>query len=59
MKVPEEKVIDLIAQHGNTSSSSIPLSIAKSADKFKKGDTIGLCAFGGGFTFGAAVMEVE
>jgi 2-oxoisovalerate dehydrogenase E1 component len=59
LKVPDGKVIDLIAQHGNTSSSSIPLSIAKSADKFKPGDTIGLCAFGGGFTFGAAVMEVE
>lgn len=59
LKVPDGKVIDLIAQHGNTSSSSIPLSIAKSADKFKKGDTIGLCAFGGGFTFGAAVMEVQ
>lgn len=59
LKVSDDKVIDLIAQHGNTSSSSIPLSIAKSADKFKPGDTIGLCAFGGGFTFGAAVMEVE
>ncbi|MBX2851719.1 MAG: beta-ketoacyl-ACP synthase 3 [Phycisphaeraceae bacterium] len=59
LKVPGDKVIDLIAEHGNTSSSSIPLSIAKSADKFKQGDTIGLCAFGGGFTFGAAVMEVE
>ncbi|MGB0767246.1 MAG: beta-ketoacyl-ACP synthase 3 [Phycisphaeraceae bacterium] len=59
LKVPDDKVIDLIAEHGNTSSSSIPLSIAKSAAKFKPGDTIGLCAFGGGFTFGAAVMEVE
>ncbi|MEM6506113.1 MAG: beta-ketoacyl-ACP synthase 3 [Planctomycetota bacterium] len=59
LKVPDEKVIDLIAEHGNTSSSSIPLSIAKSAIKFNAGDTIGLCAFGGGFTFGAAVMEVE
>ncbi len=59
LKVPDEKVIDLIAQHGNTSSSSIPLSIAKSAHRFSKGDTIGLCAFGGGFTFGAAVMGVE
>lgn len=59
LKVPGDKVIDLIAEHGNTSSSSIPLSIAKSVDKFKPGDTIGLCAFGGGFTFGAAVMEVE
>ena len=59
LQVPQDKVIDLIAQHGNTSSSSIPLSISKSAHKFKKGDTIGLCAFGGGFTFGAAVMGVE
>ena len=59
LKVSDDKVIDLIAEHGNTSSSSIPLSIAKSAAKFNPGDTIGLCAFGGGFTFGAAVMEVE
>ena len=59
LKVPEDKVIDLIAEHGNTSSSSIPLSIAKSSHRFKAGDTIGLCAFGGGFTFGAAVIGVE
>jgi len=59
LKVPTEKVIDLIAEHGNTSSSSIPLSIAKSSHRFKPGDTIGLCAFGGGFTFGAAVMGVQ
>lgn len=59
LKVPHEKVIDLLANHGNTSSSSIPLSICKSYDQFEKGDTIGVCAFGGGFTFGAGVMTVE
>ena len=59
LKVPHEKVVDLLAQHGNTSSSSIPLSICKSYDRFAKGDTIGVCAFGGGFTFGAGVMTVE
>jgi len=59
LKVPHEKVIDLLANHGNTSSSSIPLSICKSYDRFEKGDTVGVCAFGGGFTFGAGVMTVE
>ncbi|MEM9415356.1 MAG: beta-ketoacyl-ACP synthase 3 [Planctomycetota bacterium] len=59
LKVPHEKVIDLLANHGNTSSSSIPLSICKSYDKFAVGDTVGVCAFGGGFTFGAGVMTVE
>lgn len=59
LKVPPEKVVDLLATHGNTSSSSIPLSICKSYDRFEKGDTIGVCAFGGGFTFGAGVMTVE
>lgn len=59
LNVPHDKVIDLIATHGNTSSSSIPLSISKSAHQFQPGDTLGVCAFGGGFTFGAAVLKVE
>ncbi len=56
--VPLEKVIDMTDIHGNTSSSSIPISIAKSQKKFKSGQKLGVCAFGGGFTFGAAVLEV-
>ena len=58
LKIPEEKIINLIATHGNTSSSSIPISIAKSRDKFRGGDIVGVCAFGGGFTFGAAILEI-
>lgn len=58
LKIPAEKIIDLIAHHGNTSSSSIPLSIAKSTEKFRSGDIVGVCAFGGGFTFGAAILEI-
>lgn len=57
--LPREKVIDMTDVHGNTSSSSIPLSIAKSRGKFIRGQKIGVCAFGGGFTFGAAVLEVK
>jgi 2-oxoisovalerate dehydrogenase E1 component len=58
LKIPEKKIINLIRHHGNTSSSSIPLSIAKSTDKFEPGHIVGVCAFGGGFTFGAAILEI-
>ncbi|MEM6856084.1 MAG: 3-oxoacyl-[acyl-carrier-protein] synthase III C-terminal domain-containing protein, partial [Planctomycetota bacterium] len=58
LKIPEAKIVNLIRHHGNTSSSSIPLSIAKSGDKFRGGHIVGVCAFGGGFTFGAAILEI-
>ena len=58
LKIPEEKIVNLIRNHGNTSSSSIPLSISKSAHLFQPHDIVGVCAFGGGFTFGAAILEI-
>ncbi|MEM1211973.1 MAG: beta-ketoacyl-ACP synthase 3 [Planctomycetota bacterium] len=58
LRIPPHKVVDLIADHGNTSSSTIPLAIAKTAHDWKKGQSVGVCAFGGGFTFGASVLRV-
>lgn len=62
LNVPEAKVIDQIAHCGNTSSSSIPLAIARAlrdgSVTFEPGQTVGAVAFGGGFTFGAAILEV-
>lgn len=46
-----------IRQHGNTSSTSIPLCLAELMPGRKSGETWGLCAFGGGFTFGAGILE--
>src|SRR5207248_1359587 len=46
-------------QRGNTSSCTIPLCLADMADQLKPGHRLGLCAFGGGFTFGAAILEVN
>jgi 2-oxoisovalerate dehydrogenase E1 component len=46
-----------IRDHGNTSSTSIPLCLADLEAKLSPGDRIGLCAFGGGFTFGAGILE--
>ncbi|MCC5829051.1 MAG: beta-ketoacyl-ACP synthase 3 [Phycisphaeraceae bacterium] len=57
LRVPEERVVNAVRHYGNTSSSSIPLCLRDLMDKQKKGSRLGLCAFGGGFTFGAAVVE--
>jgi 3-oxoacyl-[acyl-carrier-protein] synthase III len=45
-----------VRHSGNTSSSTIPMVLAELLNENARG-RIGLCAFGGGFTFGAAVME--
>ncbi|HUG67246.1 MAG TPA: beta-ketoacyl-ACP synthase 3 [Pirellulaceae bacterium] len=46
-----------IRRFGNTSSTSIPLCLSEVLPHAKKGDRFGLCAFGGGFTFGASILE--
>jgi len=46
-----------IKDYGNTSSNSIPVCLAQIWESFEKDQTIGLCAFGGGFTFGATTMK--
>jgi 2-oxoisovalerate dehydrogenase E1 component len=58
--VAADRVVNAIAETGNTSSSSIPLVLAKlvASGKLPSG-TIGLTAFGGGFTFGAALLDIE
>lgn len=50
-------VFSNIRDHGNTSSSSIPLCLADMLSSAKPNDRLGLCAFGGGFTFGAGILE--
>ena len=46
-----------IKHTGNTSSSSIPLSIDQRLDAFNSNDLIGVVAFGGGYTLGATFLE--
>ncbi len=48
-----------IRLHGNTSSSSIPLCLADVLPNITAGNRLGLCAFGGGFTFGAGILEAN
>ncbi|MFL6466514.1 MAG: beta-ketoacyl-ACP synthase III [Pyrinomonadaceae bacterium] len=57
--VPEEKVYSNIAEHGNTSSASIPIAMDECIEsgRIKDGSTVLLTAFGGGVTWGATVMK--
>jgi len=57
--VPEEKVYSNIAEHGNTSSASIPIAIDEcmKSGKIKQGSLVLLTAFGGGVTWGGTVIR--
>ena len=58
LKMPLEKLIVTVDQHGNTSAASIPLALDASvrSGKIKKGDTLMLEGVGGGFTWGAVLL---
>lgn len=59
LKIPFEKVIVTVDQHGNTSAASIPLALdhAVREGKVKKGDVLMLEGVGGGFTWGAVLLK--
>ncbi len=59
LKVPADKLIVTVDQHGNTSAASIPLALDESvrSGKIKKGDTLMLEGVGGGFTWGAVLLD--
>jgi 3-oxoacyl-[acyl-carrier-protein] synthase-3 len=57
--MPMERVILTIAEHGNTSTASVPmaLDVAVRSGKVQRGDLLLLEAFGGGFTWGSALVR--
>lgn len=59
LKVPSERVISNMAQHGNTSAASVPLALdeAVRAGNIKPGDTIATAGFGAGLTWGSAIVK--
>ena len=60
LKLPLEKLIVTVDQHGNTSAASIPLALDESvrSGKIKPGDTVMLEGVGGGFTWGAVLLDL-
>ncbi len=57
--ISAEKVFVNVPEYGNTSAASIPIALdeASRGGRMKAGDTVLLCSFGGGFTWGAALMK--
>ncbi len=57
--LPMERVVLTVAEHGNTSAASIPLALDVAARRgdFGNGDRLLLEGFGGGFTWGGALVE--
>jgi 3-oxoacyl-[acyl-carrier-protein] synthase III len=56
-----ERVIDSIAEYGNTSAASIPIALAEAAwaGRLRPGSKLLLSAFGAGFTWGAGIVDWE
>jgi 2-oxoisovalerate dehydrogenase E1 component len=57
IRCPPEKMFNHIRKYANTSSNTIPFALVELMPQLEKGSLVGLTAFGGGFTFGAAVIE--
>jgi 3-oxoacyl-[acyl-carrier-protein] synthase-3 len=55
--VGNAEFISVIDRYGNTSSASIGLGLDFAWDRFRKGDYIMLIGFGGGLSWGAALIE--
>ena len=59
LKMPMERVVVTIERQGNTSSASVPLALheAVSDGRIRRGQVLLMEAFGGGFTWGSALVR--
>jgi len=60
LKLPMEKVMVTVDQHGNTSAASIPLAldVGVRSGRMQTGQTVLLEGVGGGFTWGAVLLTL-
>jgi 3-oxoacyl-[acyl-carrier-protein] synthase-3 len=61
LDLPPDRVIDCLAEYGNTSAASIPIALSEAASSglLQKGSRVLLSAFGAGLTWGAGIVEWE
>lgn len=59
LKLPKERVFVNIDRYGNTAAASIPLALCEAVrhGRLKRGQTAALVGFGGGFTYGSALLK--
>jgi len=61
LDLPAGRVIDCLADYGNTSAASIPIALSEAASTglLRRGSRVLLSAFGAGLTWGAGIVEWE
>ena len=59
LQMPMDRVVVTVAEQGNTSAASVPLALdtAVRDGRIKRGEILLLEAFGGGFTWGSALVR--
>ncbi|MCE0494620.1 beta-ketoacyl-ACP synthase III [Vibrio salinus] len=59
LSLPMEQVVVTLDKHGNTSAASVPSALDEAVrdGRIKRGQTLLLEAFGGGFTWGSALIK--
>jgi 3-oxoacyl-[acyl-carrier-protein] synthase-3 len=59
LAMPMERVVVTVDRHGNTSAASVPLALDEAirSGQIKRGELLLLEAFGGGFTWGSALIR--
>ncbi len=59
LKLPPERLVATVAEHGNTSAASVPLAldVAVRDGRIRRGDSVMLEGVGGGFTWGAVLLD--
>jgi 3-oxoacyl-[acyl-carrier-protein] synthase-3 len=59
LELRDDQVFNNIQRYGNTTAASIPIALAEAVEArgISKGDLVGLCAFGAGFTWASALVR--
>jgi 3-oxoacyl-[acyl-carrier-protein] synthase-3 len=59
LSLPMDRVVVTVDEHGNTSAASVPLALdtAVRDGRVKRGETLLMEAFGGGFTWGSVLVK--
>ncbi len=59
LKLPPERVFSNLERYGNTSAASIPIALVEAVQtgRLQPGDVLGVAGFGGGLSWGAAIIE--
>jgi 3-oxoacyl-[acyl-carrier-protein] synthase-3 len=59
LRTPMDHVVVTVDEHGNTSAASVPLALdtAVRDGRIKRGETLLMEAFGGGFTWGSILVN--